>query len=220
MKHLIHTSDITMKPFSLTGLFLAAAFGLLADAEAGHGHCRHCNNCNVRKVCRLVPDVKKTTTFEYCLVCEDYCLNGISKCVGCKEVCDCNGCKHCEKVMKPTCCKVQTKAKLMKTPVVKETHGWKCVVVCVCNGCNHRCADAREATVEETQLAIAEAQRQGILQVTHEEPILVEIEMPAEEQSAVKTAGFEAAPTQPQVQPAAAQPAAPARSAFDALFRP
>lgn len=212
-----------MKPFSITGLFLAAAFCLLADAEAGHHeHCNRCNCGNVRKVCRLVPDVKKTTTFEYCLVCEDYCLNGISKCVGCKEVCDCNGCKHCEKVMKPTCCKVQTKAKLMKTPVVKETHGWKCVVVCVCNGCNHRCADAREATAEETQLAITEAQRRGILQVTHEEPILVEIETPADQASAVMTAGFEAATTQTSVPAPVSQPlpVAPARSAFDELFRP
>ena len=208
-----------MKPFSFTGLFLAAAFGILADADAGC-LCNRCNSCNVRKVCRLVPDVKKTTTFEYSLVCEDYCLNGISKCVGHKEVCDCNGCKHCEKVMKPTCCKVQTKAKLMKTPVVKETHGWKCVVVCICGGCNHRHADAREATAEETQLAIAEAQRQGILQVSHEEPILVEIETPADQAPAVTTAGFEAKTQLPVIPVSQTQPVAPTRSAFESLFRP
>ncbi|MBA4018507.1 MAG: hypothetical protein C0483_15170 [Pirellula sp.] len=211
-----------MKPLSIPALFLAAAFGLLAAAEAGHhGHCHRCNCSNVRKVCRLVPDVKKTTTFQYSLVCEDYCLNGCSKCAGCKEVCDCNGCKHCEKIMKPTCCKIQTKAKLMKTPVVKETHGWKCVVVCICGGCNHCVADSREATAEETQLAIAEAQRQGILQVAHEEPILVEIETPEDAVPATVAQPLSSGPL-PAVEAStsAVAPLAPARSAFEVLFRP
>ena len=91
---------------------------------------------------------------------------------------------------------------------------------CICGGCNHRHADAREATAEETQLAIAEAQRQGILQVAHEEPILVEIETPADQEPAVVTAGFEAKTQLPVVPASQPQPVAPARSAFEELFRP
>ncbi|MBL9094020.1 MAG: hypothetical protein JNL96_22570 [Planctomycetaceae bacterium] len=208
-----------MKPATFLAL-VAALATFAAEAQAGHGHCG-CGNCNrVRKVCKLVPDVKKTTTYEYCLVCEDFCLHGPSKCVGCKQVCDCAG-KHCEKVMQPTCCKVKTKAKLMKIPVVKEEHGWKCVVVCTCRACGHCCADAREATPAEMQLAVSEAQRRGILQVAHEEPILVEIEQdeiaagqaPAVPRATTMTAAFEQS-----VAPVA--PAPSIGNAFQQLFHP
>ncbi|MCE9603722.1 MAG: hypothetical protein K8U03_02340 [Planctomycetia bacterium] len=156
-----------------TILSLAVALlGLVAQAEAGHG----CNSCGCnnqgRKVCKLVPHVTKTTKFEYSCKVEDICLNGRSKCVGTQQVRDCDGCVHCEKVMQPTCCKVKCITKLVKTPVVTEKHGWKCVVVQVCGGCR-QCAEAREATEVETQLAIAEATKQGILAVGHEEPITV-----------------------------------------------
>ncbi|MGC3972436.1 MAG: hypothetical protein QM775_35355 [Pirellulales bacterium] len=205
-----------MKPALFLAMFaLAASFVIEAEA----GHCCNCNCNRVRKTCKLVPDVKKTTTFEYCLVCEDFCLHGPSKCVGCKQVCDCAG-KHCEKVMQPTCCKVKTKAKLMKIPVVKEEHVWKCVVVCSCRACGYRCADAREATAAETQLAVAEATRQGILQVAHEEPILVEIETDDEVPAAprVSTAAFEQPVT--VAAPMIPAPVAPAPNAFEQLFRP
>ncbi|MCE9606920.1 MAG: hypothetical protein K8U03_18710 [Planctomycetia bacterium] len=154
-----------------TILSLAVALlGLVAQAEAGHG-CNQCG-CQSRKVCKLVPNVTKTTKFEYSCKCEDICLNGRSKCVGTQQVRDCDGCVKCEKIMQPTCCQVKTITKLVKTPVVTEKHGWKCVVVQVCGSCR-QCAEAREATEVETQLAIAEATKQGILTVGHEEPITV-----------------------------------------------
>lgn len=147
--------------------------GVTVVVEAGH-HCRRCNGCGGHKVCRLVPEVTKVTTFEYYLQCEDFCIQGRSKCVGtcCKP--DCSGCCHCEKVMQPTCGCVRTKAKLMKVPVVKEKCGWKCVVVHVCGGCRH-CAESRPATDAELQLAIKTAEQQGIVLTSHAEPIEVTI---------------------------------------------
>ena len=146
--------------------------GFVGMAEAGH-----CNSCGCqqgRKVCKLVPTVTKTTKFEYSCKCEDICLNGRSKCIGTEKVCDpCTGCVKCEKVMQPTCCKVKTITKLVKTPVVTEKHGWKCVVVRVCGGCR-QCAEAREATETETQLAITEAEKQGLL-VSFDQEVTVSI---------------------------------------------
>lgn len=155
-------------------LAAAALLGQVAPVEAGHA-CNHCGSCQGCKVCKLVPDVKKIVTFEYRLQCEDFCLHGPSKCVGTKNVCDCNGCSHCEPVMQPTCACVKTIRKLVKIPVVKEECGWKCVVVNRCRGCNNCTADAREATAAEKQLALQEAQRLGILQVSAQEPIEVVI---------------------------------------------
>jgi len=159
-----------MKLASILSLAVALV-GLVGSADAGHG-CNQCGCNSGRKVCKLVPNVTKTTTFEYSCKCEDICLNGRSKCIGTRQVCD-DGCVKCEKVMQPTCCKVKTITKLVKTPVVKEKHGWKCVVVQVCDGCR-QCAEAREATEVETQLAITEATRQGLL-VSFEEEVTVSI---------------------------------------------
>ncbi len=151
--------------------------GVTIVAEAGH-HCGRCNGCGGYKYCKLVPEVTKTTVYEYYLQCEDFCVPGRSKCIGtcCKP--DCNGCCHCEKVMQPTCGCVRTKGKLMKVPVVKEKCGWKCVVVHVCSGCRH-CADARPATDAELQLALQAAEQQGIVLASHAEPI--EVTIPADE---------------------------------------
>jgi hypothetical protein len=152
----------------------AALLGQVTPAQAGH-HCRQCGQ-SCCKVCRLERKVTKVTTFKYCLQCEDICLHGPSKCVGTKTVCDCQGCAHCEKVMQPTCGKVKTIAKLVKIPVVEEKCGWHCVVVnrC-CGGCNNCTAENREATEAETQLAVQEAERLGILPVSAELPVEVTI---------------------------------------------
>lgn len=168
------------KLISIATICVAGLFGI-ATVELSAG----CNRCGCNhgcKVCKLVPDVKKETTFEYRVECEDFCLYGRSKCIGTKQVCDeCSGRVHCEKVWQPTCGCVKTRAKLVKVPVVKEKHGWKCVVVSSCGRCGNCCADAREATADELQMALQEARNQGLLQVSYEEPIFVRIpeELPA-----------------------------------------
>ncbi|MBL9092081.1 MAG: hypothetical protein JNL96_12720 [Planctomycetaceae bacterium] len=193
-----------MTRMMLAALALLAGWATAADAGC---FCRSCGGGNCSKVCRLVPDVTKVTTYEYCLVCEDFCLHGHSKCVGCKKVCDCQGCCKCEKVMQPTCCGIRTKAKLMKIPVVEEKHGWKCVVVSRCRGCNH-CAEARPATATETRLALDAARQQGLLQVSYEEPILVAI--PDDEPAAE--------PSPPAAQEAAQPTPGQSPTAFGRLF--
>jgi hypothetical protein len=195
-------------------IMLVACLAAVPAVEAQAG-CP-CSQCRSQccKYCKLVPDVKKVTTFKYCVECEDICLPGRSKCLGWKQVCEC-GKSECVKCMQPTCSCIRTRRKLVKMPVVEEHHGWKCVVVCKCRGCNH-CMAAREATPTELQLALDEADRQGILQVSHEEPIFVTLPEEASTQA-------EVAPVAEDSAPVLEQSAAPgtvrrATSAFGSLF--
>lgn len=156
-----------MKRFALIALALVAT-GLAVQVEARlPWACRDCGCCKARKVCKLVPDVKKTTKYEYCVECEDFCINGRSKCIGTKQVCDCHGHTKCEKIMQPTCCEVRTRAKILKKPVVTEKCGWKCVVETLCSGCGGCCASA-EVSEEQSKAYIAVAEQQGILPVSAE----------------------------------------------------
>jgi hypothetical protein len=165
-----------MKTLSIMTLVVLG--GLVAQAQAGGNCCcGECGCAKVRKVCRLVPDVKMVTTFEYDMKCEDFCLPGKSCKLGTKCVPDCtswHGC-HKETIWKPSCGCVKTRNVLVKVPVTKEVHGYKCVVECVCCGCG-------VAKVDEK--ATQEALEQGIMPASAEEPIV--LEEPADE-----TAGAE-----------------------------
>ena len=162
-----------MKRLAMITLALAVV-GLAVQAQARlPWACRDCGCSNARKVCKLVPNVTKITKFEYCVECEDFCVNGRSKCIGTQQVCDCHG-THCEKIMQPTCCEVLTRAKVIKRPVVTEKNGWKCVVETVCRGCGNCCASV-DATEAETKAYVAAAEQQGILQVSATEPIQMEL---------------------------------------------
>lgn len=77
----------------------------------------------VRKVCKVVPEVKKHKRIVYCVKEEDFCLTkcpcplyGVHSCQG---AC----CAQCEA---PRCKKV-----LLKKEIEEEVHGFKCVVECV-----------------------------------------------------------------------------------------
>ena len=154
---LINSENIAMHRYQF--LRLTALLAVVALTGAFASACDQCGCCNVRKVCRLVPDVKKTTTYCYSYECEDFCLNGRSKCVGTEQVCTCRG-PVCKNIMQPTCCEVMTRRVLTKVPVVKEKHGWKCVVETVCCGCGN-CCNSREATEVESKIAIINAERSG-----------------------------------------------------------
>jgi hypothetical protein len=187
-------------------LVLAAAawLGQVDTVEAGH--CNHCGCSSGCKVCKLVPEVRKIASVEYRLQCEDMCLHGRSRCVGTKQVCDCNGCPQCEKIMQPTCGCVLTIRKLVKVPVVREECGWKCVVVNRCGNCSNCTSQLREATEAEKQLAIQEAERLGILQVSAEEPI--EVVIPDDAPAAMAPVAAQPLFASPALlQSAAAQPA-------------
>jgi hypothetical protein len=157
----------------LLSALAVAMLGWVAPVDAGQP-CHHCGCCQGCKVCRLVPEVTKVTTIKYSLECSDICLHAPSKCVGTKQVCGCFG-PRCEPIMQPSCGRVKTIAKLVKTPVVEEKHGWKCVVVRCCGQCRGANAEARDATDVEKRLALQAAEQLGILQVSATEPIEVTI---------------------------------------------
>ncbi len=78
-----------------------------------------------RKVCRWVPDVKKTTKWVYDCKCEEYCAPRLFPShLGDHNAC--NGCDSCA-----ACGNVRTKHFLVKKQVVEECPSMKCVVECV-----------------------------------------------------------------------------------------
>ncbi len=87
------------------------------------------------KTCRVVPDIKKTTTSKFVVETEDICLPGCSRrfpvgsCPGCGEVAcrgECGGC------VQPACGRIITKKKLKRVTESVEKPGFKCVVVNQC----------------------------------------------------------------------------------------
>lgn len=123
----------------ILSLVLLLAAGFTSDAQAGGCCCPSCGCHHVKKVCKPVCDVKKETKFVYSCVCEDFCVPGPSKIVGCNCKKDCNGCEHCCPVRKPTCAAVRTRTKLIKTPVEVEKPTIKWVVQTVCCQCGAVC---------------------------------------------------------------------------------
>ena len=77
----------------------------------------------VKKVCRLVPDVKKVSKWVYDCKSEDFCLK---RCPLHKDKC-CNDCAECAKCDRP-----RTKTVLLKKLVVEECPTTKCIVEEVC----------------------------------------------------------------------------------------
>lgn len=126
--------------------FLAALIVSLSatTSHSGHSCCSQCGCSKMKKICVPVCEMVKETSYEYSCVCEDFCVPGPSKCVGHKCVTDCQGCSHCVKVMQPTCGHVQTRTKLVKTPVTKEKCSTKWVIKTVCCGCGHSCGGCAE----------------------------------------------------------------------------
>jgi hypothetical protein len=165
-------------------LTLVAMGALVSQAQAGH-HCG-CPSCgcqNIKKVCRLVPEFKKTTTFCYDCKCEDFCLPGPSPCCGKKCVpntcstCFGTGC-HKEHIYgKPCFCgHIRTRKVLIKIPVTKETKVWVCKVERVCCGCGCAQLDAKATT---------EARSQEIMTVSAQQPIVLDEHSSFEEGVAV-----------------------------------
>jgi hypothetical protein len=158
---------------------LVAMGALVSQAQAGHHcGCPSCGCANIKKVCRLVPEIKKTTTFCYDCKCEDFCLPGPHKCCGWKCVpntCCGIGCgTHKEPIEgKPcNCGHVRTRKVLVKIPVVKETKVWVCKVERVCCGCGCAQLDAKATT---------EARAQEILPASAEQEILLDANSSFEE---------------------------------------
>jgi hypothetical protein len=159
-----------MKTLSMIMLIALGAF--VSQAQAGHHcGCPSCGCARVKKICRLVEDVKKTTVFCYKVECEDFCIPGPSPCCGTKCVpndCPCIGTGFHKEIIfgKPCGCgKIRTKKSLVKVPVDKEMRIWTCKVERVCCGCGCAQLDAK---------ATAEARAQEIIPASAEEPIVLD----------------------------------------------
>jgi hypothetical protein len=188
-----------MKTFWMIALIAMAA--IAAQAQAGHRHhsCDSCGCCQQRMVCRMVQEVKKETTYRYEFQCDDYCTPGPSPVCDKKVVCD-DFCKsntslcnhHCEIIWgKPSCCKVRTKKTLVKIPVVKEKCFWVCKLEKVCNACGN-CHASIDATEAQTKALVAAAEAKGILPVSAEEPITMDLGLDQAEEVAVEDQKIEA----------------------------
>ncbi len=136
-------------------LTMVAVTPMFAQGNGHHSCCPQCGCHQVRKVCRLVPDVKKVTKTVYDYECEDFCVPGPSKICGIKCVPDCDAHHGVRKeiIWQPCCGKVYTRKKLVKKTITEEKPGFKCVVVCLCNSCGSNCGeeDCGEQPGPETQ---------------------------------------------------------------------
>ena len=128
-------------------LSIVLMFGLAAVSQCGaetpSQGCPGCGCSQMKKVCRLVPDVKKVPQTKYTVESEDVCLPGKSRCEE-RLVNDptCIGATRYEKVQVPTCDRIVTKKKLKKVTTTVEKPGWKYVVDTVCCQCGCDCGPA------------------------------------------------------------------------------
>lgn len=119
---------------ALTLLALPCGAGLPTQA------CSNCGCCQLQKVCRRVPDVKKVTETKFVAECEEFCVPGKSRCEE-QVVADASapGGQRCETVTVPTCGRVYTRTKLKKVTTTTEKMTYKCVVDTVCSQCGQSC---------------------------------------------------------------------------------
>ncbi|MBS0208574.1 MAG: hypothetical protein JSS27_06425 [Planctomycetes bacterium] len=158
-----------MKAFApLLVLAAMLAAPLLAYAGRHHHCCPNCGCHNVKKICCLVPEVKKVPRVVYDCECEDFCVPGPSKMCGVKCVPDCDALHGCRKeiIWKPCCGQVRTRTKLVKKTVIDEKPGFKCVVKVICNGCgcNRGEQDCGEGTPQTQAMIQQQLDREELAQ--------------------------------------------------------
>jgi len=127
-----------MKRFSLFALLgLAAASTCIAGGQTG---CAECGCNRLKKVCRVVPEVKKVTATKWVVECEEICIPGKSRCEE-RLVSDpaCVDAPRYETVTVPTCDRIVTRKKLKKVTTTTEKPSFKCVVDTVCCQCGGNC---------------------------------------------------------------------------------
>ena len=129
--------------FAILTLFLIAcchATSAAAD-EPKCRSCPHCGCCDIKKICRIVPEIKKEPKPKFTCTCEEICLPGRSRKVGEQTIPDCNSRtgERCVPVYEPTCGRIVVKVKLKKTTETIEKPGFKCVVETVCCQCGKTC---------------------------------------------------------------------------------
>lgn len=134
-------------------VLLSTALGLLLTGAAMAGDCRtapaccgqtheSCGDCGVRKVCKVVCEMKKIKKIAWVVECEEFC----APLPGCKRSCRsrqtgncgdscCDPCASLRRPMvTPKCSKVRARKTLVKKQITCEVPVYKCIVVCG-NGC-------------------------------------------------------------------------------------
>ena len=119
------------------GLAIPCQAGLFGRAEKP---CPQCGCGQLKKVCRLVPDVKKVTEFKYTVEEEEVCLLGKSVTEECvvEDACA-PGCHRRETMQTPRCGRIVCKKKLRKTSTTVEKPVVKCTLETICCQCGCRC---------------------------------------------------------------------------------
>lgn len=146
----------------LTLCALACVLALSSRAQAGD-RCSGCDSARMKKVCRVVCELRDEKKTVYSCECEDFCVPGPSQKCGEKWVCDADGHRRRETIWKPGCADVRTKAKLVKREVTRKVPVYKWEVVEVCSKCGDCCQDA--ATAGDEGLAneeLAEQERADV----------------------------------------------------------
>ena len=167
---------------------LSLAAGLLFAGVAIAGDC--CSQpaccgktCCGQMACKVVCDMKEVKKHVWVVECEPICvpLPGCKKsCCGCKAGCGCDtgccdagGCGCCEcdpcaellsrPMVKPKCCKLICRKKLVKKEIVCEVPTYKCVVVsCGCGGCCDSHESAAPAKEEKSAIKAAPLPPQSV----------------------------------------------------------
>lgn len=149
-------------------LVFSASSADFALAQQGSSACPACGCANVRKVCKLVCEMKEDIDYEYDVDRDEYCLPAPSDITGRKWVRDCTSWFGYRKklIWQPHCqCKIHTRNTLVKIPVVKKVPVYNCVVESVCCECGKGKVDLQ---------ATAQARALGIRPNSVETPIVLD----------------------------------------------
>jgi hypothetical protein len=131
----------------MRNVLMALLLGLAATIPCQAGlfgrSCSPCPQCGcgqLKKVCRIVPDVKKVTEFKYTVDEEEVCLLGKSGADERVVEDSCSPCgQRCETVKSPRCGRIVCKKKLKKTSSTVEKPSFKCIVETICCQCGCNC---------------------------------------------------------------------------------
>lgn len=139
-------SSIVMAP--LAALICGLAFA--HDRCCEHCGCQH----NVKKVCRVVCEMKEEKEICYDCKCEDFCIPGPS--CKCGEKCECScAARHGyirRNIWEPSdCATVHTRHLLLRREVVKKVPTYKWVVEYVCCDCEGAGACAQQPLPPEAE---------------------------------------------------------------------
>ncbi len=158
---------------SLAAGILLAGVAIAGDCSSQPACCeKSCGSC-CGTTCKIVCEMKKIKKTVWAVECEQICV-AEPNCDGCcKSKCGCNGCcedgccgdKCCDPcaallnrpLVKPKCCKVHCRKKLIKKTVTCEVPTYKCIIVPCSSACGECCDDHEAQAPKQEKSAIKAA---------------------------------------------------------------